>query len=191
MIRWLMVLCLLFPGCGRSNLPGVGTNLRAQPVSLPTHTGFPEPAEFSKWPAVVESPIQVGTVQTMLCRGLTPAEEAREKAEVKKHGPHNGNHIQVRVNEIGRSAFQAHQLIPVGSIVVKEKLDHGTDLHGYALMIKREPGYDPDNGNWQYVYVERHIKPQVVEGKLSHCIECHRGAKVTVYLFKFYLKEQP
>ena len=61
---------------------------------------------------------------------------------------------------------------------------------GIAAMIKREPGYDPENGDWEYAYEKRwpEAERSVVRGKLGSCIECHKGARITDYLFRSYLR---
>ena len=79
--------------------------------------------------------------------------------------------------------------MPVGSVVVKEKYVGSNPMNACALMIKREPGYDPSHGDWQYVYVDTRNKSTANEGRLSHCIQCHQEAKESEYLFKFYMKE--
>ena len=88
-------------------------------------------------------------------------------------------------------------MIPVGTTVLKEKLyldKEGKELRPahYAAMIKREPGYDAGNGNWEYVYAMKAESGPgwtVDRGKLATCTDCHRNAKSTDYLFRTYLKK--
>lgn len=48
---------------------------------------------------------------------------------------------------------------------------------GSGGMIKREPGYDPAHGDWEYFYFS---DPQHVDhGKLANCIQCHEAARST------------
>ena len=56
-----------------------------------------------------------------------------------------------------------------------------------AAMIKRESGYDPAHGDWEYRYDRRWPEADkgVVWGKLASCIDCH--ARGTDYLFRPYL----
>ncbi len=48
-------------------------------------------------------------------------------------------------------------------------------------MIKRPTGYDPDNGDWEYFYFEDPTKFE--QGRIALCVECHRGAAATDYVF--------
>jgi hypothetical protein len=157
-------------------------------------TGFVEPDEFSKWPSVTAKPIRVGRGVWMYCRSPTPDEEKQIAAEEKQFGLHYHHYLMVRVNEKGQAAFRDGKAIPIGSIVVKEKYqDHLAKgpMAAYALMIKREADYDPEHGDWQYVYVQTQPEQKVSEGKLPNCIQCHQGARDTDYLFRFYLQNGP
>jgi hypothetical protein len=73
--------------------------------------------------------------------------------------------------------------------VVKEKyadeLASGP-LHEYAAMLKREAGYDPDNGDWEYAYVTLAPDRKVVRGRLRECAGCHAAARDRDYLFRSY-----
>lgn len=190
MRRMLFILCFIIPACQRTTPQPVEIQT-VETVTLPTNSGFPEPAEFAKWPSITDKPIAVGSGPWGLCRPPTSEEDARFQADDKKYGPHVRKSIIVRVNDTGRAVFPNNQAMPVGSTIVKEKHAYGFVMHEYALMIKREAGYDSEHGDWQYVFVSQYDKPQVVEGKLKHCIDCHQGAKDTDYLFKFFLNKQP
>jgi hypothetical protein len=78
--------------------------------------------------------------------------------------------------------------MPAGATVVKVKwwVEEG-EPHAYAAMIKREPGYDPAHGDWEYVYETFGEAAKVERGKLENCIACHKLAKDRDYLFRDYL----
>ena len=86
--------------------------------------------------------------------------------------------------------------MPVGSIIVKEKWwwdGNPRHLAAYAAMTKREPGFDTDHGDWEYLYVELGngfqeptMKPQVARGRLQECIGCHQAASAKDYLYREY-----
>lgn len=153
------------------------------------NTGFVEPDVFSQWPAVTAEPVPVGSRLWIDC--MRPIEtDKQQKIDKEKYGPHTGYYIQVRVNPMAVDNFRNGKPLQPGSIVVKEKhYSSRSELTAYALMIKREAGYDVNNGDWQYVFVEPGAEPKVSEGKLANCIQCHQGAKDTDYLFKFYLSD--
>lgn len=54
-------------------------------------------------------------------------------------------------------------------------------------MIKREPGYDPQHGDWEYLYVVQKPEKKVTRGRLESCIKCHWQAKDRDYVFRNYL----
>ncbi len=59
--------------------------------------------------------------------------------------------------ESGASSSDAGVPFAVGATIVKEKLglvDGSFELAALGLMIKREPGFDPTNGDWQFGYWE-------------------------------------
>jgi hypothetical protein len=63
---------------------------------------------------------------------------------------------------------------PRGALVVVEQYrDPGCmDLGGYAVMKKREEGYDPANGDWQWYRMDE--RQQIKEaGKIVRCATCH------------------
>jgi hypothetical protein len=63
---------------------------------------------------------------------------------------------------------------PPGALVVVEQYrDPGCmDLQEYAVMKKREQGYDPANDNWQWYRLDE--RQQVKEtGKIARCVACH------------------
>ncbi len=186
-MRYLVLFVGLLPGCqpSQQTVP----TLPVEQLTLPSDTGFPEPAEFSGWESVTTQPVFVGRGIWGLCRNLTPEEAKVYEEDTKQFGLHMHRQIRIRVNMKGLENFRSGKVMPIGSVVVKEK--HAHAMLAYALMIKRETGYDPEHGDWQYVYVDAYAKPSLSEGKLNNCIHCHQGAKDSDYLFKFYLNKKP
>jgi hypothetical protein len=69
---------------------------------------------------------------------------------------------------------------PVGALVVVEQYrDSGCmDLQEYGVMKKREEGYDPGNGDWQWYRLD--IRQHVAEtGKIARCAACHKNCGQT------------
>src|SRR5689334_15497894 len=90
-----------------------------------------------------------------LCRGMTPEETQIANAQAERHGPHVIYDIFVRVSPEAISQFREGKPLPTGAVVVKEKLADGVParLYGYAAMTKREAGYYPEGGDWEYEFV--------------------------------------
>jgi hypothetical protein len=126
----------------------------------------------------------------MLCVGISQqhVDSARERA-----GPHAHTSIRIFMNDEAANAFHKSTKYPVGSVIVKEKkgLDYkisGPSPHtsaktsdGVGGMIKRSAGYDSEHRDWEYFYFE---DPSIVEhGRITSCIECHRSAAASDYVF--------
>ena len=85
---------------------------------------------------------------------------------------------EVYINSVG-SAASAPLPHPEGTMVVKEsfKNDAGEKgkLTGITVMSKREAGYDPENGDWEYLNVKPNLKVSA-QGRLSLCVSCHSAS---------------
>lgn len=170
---WLIAVFLL-----------AGCQSRTRPVSkLEPIESFP----FSPWPSVTEMPVPVDLSMWFDCAAPTPQELA---AESKIHGPHAKYSIFVRVSPEAIDLFREGKLLPQGAIVVKEKhlglTVASLRLHAYARMIKREPGYYPEGGDWEYEYVDLIPERKETRGRLAECAACHASAKDRDYLFRSY-----
>ena len=88
----------------------------------------------------------------------------------------------------------------VGTIFLKEHYSVQDNLPGtplnMAYMIKREKGYDPEYGDWEYGYWG--INGDVIfEGKASKnpamkkfCVDCHKNMEERDYIFSTFLSNQ-
>jgi hypothetical protein len=95
----------------------------------------------------------------------------------------------VRVSPEAIVPFREGKPLPTEAVVVKEKYANGLatgPLHEYAVMIKREAGYDPAGGDWEYAYVTLVPERKVARGQLAECAGCHASAKEHDFLFRSY-----
>jgi len=143
---------------------------------------------------VTKEPVLVDIRLALLCRGVSQhdIDEARERA-----GPHAYTSVRIFMNEVAAGAFRDKAAkYPVGSVIVKEKQGQEYGNHrgervagqkvprtfdGVGGMVKRAAGYDPEHGDWEYFYFED--PAQIEHGKIASCVECHRGASTTDYVF--------
>lgn len=152
------------------------------------------PEVFSKWPSATTEPIEVAHRTSRLCGGtLMSEEELKDIAEQEIYGPHAKFLNIVRVNPEATDQFFSGKTLPVGAVVVKEK--HRRDASGdafdaYALMIKREAGYDTRNGDWEYAYISLQPEKSISRGRLKACAECHAKAADRDFLFHSYLVDE-
>jgi hypothetical protein len=146
-----------------------------------TEAALPQPAVFATWPTITDKPIYITGADPTPCRAALNAEDM--------HGPHGKHVIVVRVNPEARAAFLAGTALPLGSVVVKEKYadEKATGARqGYALMVKRTPGYFPAGGDWEYVFVNENPNQSTSRGQLTECATCHASQGDRDYLFRSY-----
>jgi len=125
---------------------------------------------------MTEEPVLVEPALALLCRGATSADLAlaREVA-----GPHALTTVRIYMNEVAAEAFGARGIESPGAP------SGGHD--GVGGMIKRAPGYDPANGDWEYFYFED--ASAVESGRIASCIACHRGSADRDFVFGDWARE--
>ena len=108
--------------------------------------------------------------------------------------PHREKYITVYVNELGRKAMmeQRKPQFPEGSVIVKEKLSEpsSTSPELLTVMIKREKGFNPETGDWEYAVFDGTGTKLESRGKLSTCQGCHLSRPDTDYIFRTYLTDE-
>jgi hypothetical protein len=138
-------------------------------------------AGYKQWTRVNPDPMRVSPQAAILCAIALPA--------AGPHGP--DKFITVYVNDIGRHAMMEEKtpLFPQGSIIVKEKLttSQSTTPELLTVMIKRERGYNPESGDWEYMVVDGTGQTVQARGKLENCQTCHLMDKDTDYVSRKYL----
>ncbi len=148
--------------------------------------------DFASWASATEKPYSIAPLSFRFCAPPSTQELQNQELDKKQRGPHSESAIVVRVNPIGFNPFKTGLSVPVGTIVIKEKYQHyspDTPPVAVAAMIKRELGYDPQHGDWEYAYEQRwpEHERKVIRGKLDSCIDCHQNASGKDYLFRPYL----
>jgi hypothetical protein len=83
----------------------------------------------------------------------------------------------VFVNQVGERAMlhQKKPAFPQGSLIVKEKLPdpHSGAPELLTVMRKRERGYNPAGGDWEYLVLDGAGRQVQAQGKLQNCQSCH------------------
>ena len=105
--------------------------------------------------------------------------------------PHKRKYITVYVNDSGRNAMmeQLSPKFPEGSVIVKEKLSEPSSQTPELLtvMIKREKGFNPESGDWEYAVFDGTGTKLESRGKLDNCQSCHLSHPKSDYVFRSYL----
>lgn len=149
-------------------------------------------ANYRSWHKANPEPVRMNDIVAWMCRSLTPAEATKLRGELES--PHDvaqeWKTFTVFVNHIGKERLVGTEKgeFPIGTIIVKEKHD-GNDPSTSELltvMIKRERGFAPEIGDWEFVVLDGFAKA-VQKGSAETCISCHTGEKANDYVFADYL----
>ena len=162
-----------------------------------TFTGSETIAGYKQWTLVNPQPQMIDAMNAGLCRAPLPIDLAHDS------GPHIRKFVSVYVNEIGKVAMleERQPRFPEGSVIVKEKLSKGPTMKMVegswqteisqpellTVMRKRETGYDPSKGDWEYMVFDGSGKTLQASGKLGNCQACHTTFEQTDYIARTYL----
>jgi hypothetical protein len=107
--------------------------------------------------------------------------------------PHRDKYVSVYVNDLGRQAMLAERFpeFPPGAMIVKEKLasPSGRAPELLTAMVKREEGYNPGSGDWEYLALDGTAASITQRGKLESCRSCHQAYADTDYVTRQYLPD--
>jgi hypothetical protein len=141
---------------------------------------------YRNWTSVNKDPQVVASHIAVQCSMPTAAERSLED-----HNPHRDKFVVVYVNPLGRAAMmkQKWPRFPEGSVIVKEKLSTKESARPELLTVmkKREPGYDPQKGDWEYFVFDGTGREMKASGKLENCQGCHLADKSTDYVSRRYI----
>ena len=131
-------------------------------------------SQYKSWTLVNPTPVKMEFVVAQLCAAMAP------------QNPHRNKFISVYVNEIGKQAMttQLTPRFPQGSVIVKEKLDSQESRSPELLtvMVKREKGYNPKSGDWEYLVLDGTASNVTKRGKLMECSSCHVAYQSSDYV---------
>lgn len=174
----------------------VGASPQTRHGENPPSTAIPEFDNYRSWARVNTTPQYIMSKLDLLCVGPSPAQIAAEKLD-----PHVRHYMLCYVNKIGEQAMltQKSPRFPVGSVVLKEKLDSPkVDAKRTLItaMVKHAPGYDPQHGDWEYIVAKCSNVSNVSNiangdgatlqsrGKLANCGACHAEKRRTDFVFR-------
>ncbi|HKR13963.1 MAG TPA: cytochrome P460 family protein [Pyrinomonadaceae bacterium] len=141
-------------------------------------------AKYRQWTLVNPTPQLMEPISAFMCGRVLGREEP---------SPHLNKYISVFVNPVGREQMMTRRKpkFPVGTMIVKEK--HGsadsTKPELLTAMIKRQPGYNPESGDWEYLLLDGAASKIVEQGKLTQCSGCHRPYEYSDFVTRTYLPE--
>lgn len=143
---------------------------------------------YKSWTRVNPVPVSMPSYLAAACFVASAAQVTMEEND-----PHRAKFITVYVNEPGRRSMmeQVYARFPQGSIIVKEKLTTKDSKSPELLtaMIKREPGYNPGNGDWEYMALDGDGSQVRARGKLEKCQGCHKMYEGGDFVRRNYLPD--
>ena len=136
-------------------------------------------SKYKNWTLVNQEPFLMDARTAALC------------AAVQQQNPHSNKYISVYVNGEGRESMltRLEPSFPVGSMIIKEKLrsKDSTTPELLTAMIKREKGYYPEGGDWEYLLLDGAASKIIQRGKLDQCNSCHTMYKNRDFVTRTYL----
>jgi hypothetical protein len=127
-------------------------------------------------------------------RVASPSRETTEatvsRSIPERHSPHEAISIHVYVTPEGEQTLRGGTPeYHVGTILLKEKLigelERRTEL--FTGMLKRESGYNPDCGDWEFFTIDGSASRVTARGRIDSCMECHSGYKDSGYVVRDYM----
>ena len=142
-------------------------------------------SKYRQWTLVNPTPQLMEPASALSCAIIPGRQET---------SPHLNKYVSVFVNPAGREQMMTKRSpkYPIGTMVVKEKLGSpdSTKPEVLTAMIKRGPGYNPENGDWEYLVLDGAASKIVERGKLTRCSGCHRPYERSDFVTRTYLPEE-
>jgi len=106
--------------------------------------------------------------------------------------PHGTYWIHVFINPEAADIIKSGKgTYPEGTIILKQKfLDaEAKQTEFYTGMHKREQGYNPALGDWEFFTLDKTGTKVTARGKIDSCMDCHANFKQTDFVSRKYLRE--
>jgi len=163
--------------------------------SEPTNPEVERFASYGEWHRVNDKPMPMSDVVSVLCRIVTEEEaEIFRSAHPDPHAMKQGREtFTVFVNDKGKDRLlgKSKGQFPVGTILVKEK--HKGDLSWTSelltVMVKREKGFAPKVGDWEFLVLDGFAKA-VQKGDSKTCVSCHTTVSGNDFVYADYVPKQ-
>jgi hypothetical protein len=170
-MKKVVVAVLLMLGAGVWLAPSVPEGVIAEGNAFSFYRGF---ERLTKLPYRVHP-----SISEMCIRVVDP--EALNERLKRQHGPHFEAKIFLYANTPLAARTKVSDASAVGTIIVKEKLGAGNEVLAIGGMRKREAGFDPAHGDWEYFYGSKRGGFEI--GRLNNCARCHAQTKETDHVY--------
>jgi hypothetical protein len=150
--------------------------------SRATSSSLSEIIGFTNWTVITPANYQVSQELAEICRAMPTI-------TVGTSGPHAGVPVAVFANLAAATVLtnKTKSGFSKGSVIVKVKyLDGLEEPSELGVMLKREPGYDGEGGDWEYTFVRLKPASLINRGRIENCRNCHRKQKDHDFIFAAY-----
>ena len=79
---------------------------------------------------------------------------------------------------------------PEGTVVLKQKLTQTNETELFTGMLKREAGYNPGCGDWEFFVLSDQAQ-LLARGRIESCMNCHQDYADRGYLSLAWQTEEP
>lgn len=135
-------------------------------------------AGYRSWRLITPKALEMDPVLASLC-APTPL--------IRGTG-HGGHFFRVFVNnKAAEQALKSRNRLPVGSEIVKEKLDANQKVELLTVMLKHSPGYNPKSGDWEFLVADAKGRPMPAPADIANCLSCHESFRAHDYVFGTYV----
>lgn len=144
----------------------------------PTRSGYPFML-YETWRPIGAEPRAVSAVVISLCE---PTAEDRARMT-----PHTDGFVSVYVNPTGREQYvNGAKELPRGTVIVKAKrhAKAGGEQAELGVMIKRDTGFDPAGGDWEFLFVDKAKKVIYERAETLNCRMCHAARSSRDFVFR-------
>lgn len=103
--------------------------------------------------------------------------------------PHWQKAINVYADQKGLAPmWDPYETFPEGAVLLKEKFDSSKqeEIELFTGMFKREKGFAPEIGDWEFFTIDGTATQVTSRGKLDSCIACHRDYADSDFVSKIY-----
>ena len=175
---------LLVAACVGAAITGIALSAKPKTPSI-----LESVQGYQKWAKANPKPVLLSTSLDVLCRGVMP----EEHEYYEKQNPHFDRYLTVFVNDIGKDAMMKGGTFPVGSVIVKQKQsgshwDKPTAKPIMStVMVKREKGYNPKCGDWEFAALDDKATKTNGEGKMESCMKCHQDQAKKDFVYRTYV----
>jgi Cytochrome P460 len=142
---------------------------------------------------ITAKPFKMEWAVMLDCRGPSPLEQRVAEKQRISGGSltniHRDKYVHVHVSTNGASCMKTNSAVfPLGAIILKEKFADasGQSTELFTGMVKRELGYNPECGDWEFFTLSADAKKITSRGKLQDCMACHVEYKESDFVTKKY-----